>query len=614
MAKERNRLAATMLLLLAVCLVVVPSAAAQSTSGQAVRRNAAVGPDKVTGEVMVVLKSAAVADKSVAVAEGLAASVGGTVRQHIVDEASQSDFYLLQVASGQEAAAAVQLSKDAQVLSADPNYYYQAFDLASGQTASQPNLNPNDPYYTQYQWDMVKIGMPRAWAVWQSAAAVAVIDTGIDLGHPEFSARIAGGVDYSGDNSAGGQDNEGHGSHVAGTIGGNGNNGTGIAGMAWLGGLLAVKALNSGGSGTNSAIVQGIDWARTHGAQVINMSLGGPNYSQAMQDAVIRANNAGILVVAAAGNEADTGNPTSYPCAYAYVICVGATGPTDNWAYYSNHGSYVLISAPGGDPHNGDPVSHFIVSTLWRGSSSYYPTSGYGAEAGTSMAAPHVAGLLAMLKSKYPGRPSDFYINRMISTAVDLGTPGRDEYFGYGRIDAGCALEMAFNDVGCNYWAYNYVQWLAASGISSGDANGNFSPGANTRRDEFAKFIVKAAGWPLVSPATPSFSDVPSSSPFYQYIETAKARNVINGIGGRFNPASPIRRDEMAKMVVLARAWTLVNPSSPTFSDVPSSNIFYQYVETAANHGVVNGNGGLYSPSGLSTRAQMSKVLYNAYH
>ena len=598
MAKWRGCLVASKLAVLALLL-----AGSGQAAEEIVYRPVPLAPVQgglVVGEVVVTLKGSSTMEVSQAEATAgqLAASLGVTVGRHVVG--SGSDFFLLQVAVGQEQASAVRLRADNRVQAADPNFLAYAFSI------------PNDTLYSRFQWNLPRINAPTAWDLQGgSSVKVAVIDTGIDLGHPDLSSSVVGGVDFSGDGSAGGQDNAGHGTHVAGIIGAITNNGAGVAGVGWNVPLLAAKVLNHTGVGSYAAIIQAIDWARSQGAYVINLSLGGSDYSQAMQEAINRAYEAGVVVVAAAGNNGQYGSYSSYPCAMQHVLCVGAIGYNDAVASYSNHNSYVGVVAPGGDPQrNGSNETSYIMSTWWRAD----PTAGdYLGLAGTSMAAPHVAGLAALLIAHYPGASADWIVQRIEHSALDYGQPGRDDYYGWGRVDAACALQMSFNDVGCNHWAFSFVGWLAAQGISSGDAAGNFNPNAPTRRDEFAKFIVKAAGWPLTRPLTATFSDVLPSQPLYSYIETAAAHGAVSGSGGNFNPAAAVRRDEMAKIIVRAQGWLLLNPASPTFSDVPPDQPLYRYVETAYAHNIVDGNGDRYNPAAGSTRAQISKVLYRGY-
>lgn len=344
----------------------------------------------------------------------------------IAAEITPLNVYCLSVPAGQELAIAEQLRRRPDVLYVEPDYILHA------------TLTPNDPYYASQQWNLPHINAPAAWDLTTGAASltIAIIDTGVDLGHPDLSGKLVAGYDFA-NNDSDPQDDQGHGSHVAGIAAAATNNGVGVAGVAWGARLMPVKVLDSSGSGYTSAIAQGITWAVDHGARILNLSLGGPNYSSTLADAVAYAYTHNVLVIAAAGNEYLEGNPTSYPAAYPNVLAVAATTDQDSHASYSNTGFYVDISAPGGDPTSSSDTNprHWIYSTYWRGSGLSYAGS-----AGTSMAAPHVAGLAALIWSLHPDWTNDQVQQAITATAVDLGAPGRDDVFGYGRINAYAAV------------------------------------------------------------------------------------------------------------------------------------------------------------------------------
>ena len=239
-------------------------------------------------------------------------------------------------------------------------------------------------------WGLDNINAPEVWAggtgfsgVTGEGVTVAVIDTGVDLDHPEFTGRITYGYDFV-DNDTIADDGHGHGTHVAGTIAGSHNDGVGISGVAPDAQIMPIRVLDDNGSGYTSDIVEGIIWATDNGADVINMSLGGGGYSQAMADAIEYASNNGTVVVMAAGNS--SGNSPNYPAAHAvnYGIAVGAVDQSRNMASFSNlAGNTMLdyVTAPG----------QYIYSSV--------PSGNYDFLSGTSMAAPHVAGVAALLKS-----------------------------------------------------------------------------------------------------------------------------------------------------------------------------------------------------------------------
>ncbi len=308
------------------------------------------------------------------------------------------------------------LMEDDRVLYAEPNYIYRATYI------------PDDPFFNTNwpgkslgkQWGPQKIGSPAAWDISTGtpSSIVAVIDTGVDYNHPELAGRVINGWDFS-NNDTDSIDDNGHGSHVAGIIASRGDNSFGIAGTAWNSTILAIKALDDSGSGTLIDIADGIIYAADNGADVINLSLAGPSFAQILQDAVDYAYNKGVVVVAAAGN--DWNSSINYPAGLNNVIGVGATDQSDVWAHFSNFNSSVDISAPGVD-----------ISSL----GSTYLGYSYSLMDGTSMSAPFVAGVASLIDSIEPEWSPGQIERRLLETAKDLGTVGRDEYYGWGRLDA----------------------------------------------------------------------------------------------------------------------------------------------------------------------------------
>lgn len=256
---------------------------------------------------------------------------------------------------------------------------------------------PNDPSFSS-QWGPSKVQAPAAWDVTKGSSSVmiAVVDTGVDLDHPDLASKVNTSLDYDFvNNDSTAQDDQGHGTHVAGIAAAATNNSTGIAGMCPDCTILPVKVLNSAGSGSYSAIASGIRYAADNGAQVINLSLGGTAGNSTLSSAVTYADGKGSLVVAAAGNN---GSSTKfYPAAYTAVVAVAATDSNDLRASFSNFGSYVDVAAPG--------VS--IYATYWNNT--------YASLNGTSMAAPHVSGLAGLLFSQ--GRTKADVRTRLTGTA-----------------------------------------------------------------------------------------------------------------------------------------------------------------------------------------------------
>ncbi|HDN80020.1 MAG TPA: peptidase S8, partial [Chloroflexi bacterium] len=307
-------------------------------------------------------------------------------------------------------------------------------------TPPPTSITPNDSYYETYQWNLRRINAPSAWGITTgNDTIIAILDTGVDTGHPDLAAKIVNGYDFvNGDSDP--SDDNGHGTHVAGIAAAVSNNGIGIAGVSWGARIMPVKVMDADGEGSHYDIANGIIWAANNGARIINLSLGSQASSQTLQNAVNEAYTKGCLLVAAAGNYYQEGNPVIYPAAYPNVLAVAATGYNDEHASYSEAGDYVDVAAPGGNPESDadtDP-NHWIMSTFWRG-------KGYGDYlwmAGTSQAAPHVAGLAALVWTVNPSLSNDGVASVITSSAVDIGDLGKDDFFGYGRIDAYAAVKM----------------------------------------------------------------------------------------------------------------------------------------------------------------------------
>lgn len=279
--------------------------------------------------------------------------------------------------------------------------------------------SPNDPLYSQ-QWHHDRVDSPRAWDYARGEGiTVAIVDTGVNCAHADLSGRCVSGYDFvNGDTNP--DDDHGHGTHVAGISSAHTNNGVGVAGNGWSSAIMPMKALDRTGNGAHSAIASAITWAVDNGADVVNLSLGGMFSTTTLRRAVDYAIDHDVTVVAAAGNEG-TSNP-SYPAAYPNVIAVAATTQSDTRASFSNYGNHIDISAPG--------VA--ILSTVRQG--------GYQAWSGTSMASPVVSGVAALLLDQDGSRTPNQIEQILEQTADDIGSPGWDQYTGYGRIDAGAAL------------------------------------------------------------------------------------------------------------------------------------------------------------------------------
>jgi hypothetical protein len=173
---------------------------------------------------------------------------------------------------------------------------------------------------------------------------------------------------------------------------------------------------------------------------------------------------------------------------------------------------------------------------------------------------------------------------------------------------------MIFIDVLPTDYFYVPVRYLYCAGVISGYSDNTFRPYANTTRGQLTKIGVLAFGIPIYTPPTPTFSDVPTTHTFYQYIETAAHEGLVSGYSdGTFRPQNDVTRGQLSKIVVEAAGWPLVNPPTPTFTDVPTGHTFYQYIETAYNRGIISGYAdGTFRPGNNATRGQISKIVYEA--
>ena len=332
-------------------------------------------------------------------------------------------------------------SRELNVEYAELNYYAYAL------------LVPNDPLYS-YQWHFnnpsTGINIESVWDITTGDpnVIVAVLDTGVayeTYKNFEQASDLAGttfvpGYDFVNNNTHA-NDDDGHGTHVTGTIAQSTDNAEGTAGIAFGCSIMPVKVLSRRGVGDYVDIADGIYFATDNGADIINMSLGGAGDSVTLSNAVAYAYNQGVTIICAAGNEYEQGNPPSYPAAYDdYCMAVGATTLGGVRAYYSNTGSYLDLVAPGGDIYedlNGDGYGDGVLQQTFGLNPKDW---GYWFYQGTSMAAPHVSGVAALLISTGVTGP-DAVREALQSTASDLGAAGWDEQYGWGLVDAYAALQ-----------------------------------------------------------------------------------------------------------------------------------------------------------------------------
>lgn len=354
-------------------------------------------PAKPISSVLVKFKATVGADKRTKILAG---------RGRVAEKIPRLGVFEVKVDPAQVDESVSALKKDPSVEYAEPNRLRSML------------VTPNDTYYKR-QWAYGNMGGPKGWDVENgttSPVTIAVVDTGVDLTHPDLKSKVVSGYDTI-NNDDDPSDDHGHGTHVAGIAAAITNNTAGVAGTDWGAKIMPVKVLSGDGWGTDVTVAEGIIWAADHGAKVINMSLGGYGFSQTMQDATDYANEKGVVICAAAGNEATT--DILYPAGNSGVLGIAALDVDGARAWFSNYNSSVDLAAPG----------VYVLSTFWRDGHAYAYLSG------TSMATPFASGTAALVASRFPTLSSSEIASRLQSHSVDLGPLGRDNYYGYGRID-----------------------------------------------------------------------------------------------------------------------------------------------------------------------------------
>ena len=361
---------------------------------------------------------------------------------------------------GQVAAA---YQRDRYVQYAEPNYITVAVNT------------PNDPYFTGgFQWNMAKVQAPSAWDITTGSASVsvAVLDTGVDLSHPDLQAKVVASVNFS--DSVTVTDVNGHGTHVAGIVGAATNNNQGVAGLGYNPTVMNVKVMSDNGTGSFFSVAQGVVWAADHGAKVVNMSLGAEFGNATLEDAINYAWDRGVVVVAAAGNNGT--NIPFYPAAYPSVVAVASTDMFDNLAPSSDYGDWVDVAAPGGN----------IYSTL--------PNNRYASLSGTSVASPHVAGLAGLVFARVADSDGDGLLNDEVRSCVEknadnIGLSG----IGSGRINA-----------------YNAVQCSSSAPLPSPTATATATPSPAVTATATPPPVPTATATPPSAP-TPTATPQPTS-------------------------------------------------------------------------------------------------------
>jgi subtilisin family serine protease len=372
------------------------------------------------GELIVKLRAGSMLDSDARAAGPGAGQLNSVLRSlgaaAAVSLGPGSDTYHLRV-RGDIALAALarRLAANPAVVYAEPNHTRALM------------RTPDDDVIGQ-QWALSTIHAFEAWDITTGGdITIALLDSGVSRSHPDLKDKLLPGYDFFNDDGDPSDDN-GHGTYTAGVAAASSNTGRGIAGVCWGCKILPVKVTNRNGRSSDATVARGIRWAVDQGARIISMSLGDPEESQAVRDAVTYAHDRNVLVVAASGNGRADGNQPNYPAAYSTVLAVAATARNDVTGF-STTGDYVDISAPGVG----------VWSTFWSAEQG----DTYEALNGTSAACPHVAGAAALLLSLRPDLSADQLAEILEASADDQGAPGRDPEQGYGRLNLLRAVQMA---------------------------------------------------------------------------------------------------------------------------------------------------------------------------
>ena len=408
-------------------------------------------PETVPGELIVQFDADA---RRVSRASAIE-SAGATLERELPVEG----FSVVRVAPGSEDAAAERLRAQPGVIGVEPNYVRRV------------SFTPNDEYY-DLQWHFPLINLPQAWDLATGeGVVVAVLDTGV--AYESCSAATCGTEFYKApdfgdttfvdprdevDEDAHPNDAHGHGTHVASTVAESTNNVTGGAGVAFDASVMPVKVCGDNGSCSTGNVAAGINWAVDHGADIISMSLGGSGVSAVEQTAVNNALAAGVVLVAASGNGGSDhigDDDLDCPACFPATISVGAVTINGTRTAYSNYGTGVgghtlEIVAPGGSSgdKNDDGYSDGVLQQTFRhacGDPFDLSEFTYCFYNGTSMATPHIAGVVALMLDANPALTVAQVREILHDTAIDKGAPGYDLEYGYGMVDAFAAVQEALD-------------------------------------------------------------------------------------------------------------------------------------------------------------------------
>lgn len=447
---------------------------------------------------------------------------------------------------------------------------------------------------------------------------VGVLDSGIDTDHRDL--KVAGGVCTYEEFCSPGvsyDDDEGHGTHVSGIIAALAN-GTGVVGIAPNVELYSIKALSEFGSGTTTSIVRGIEWAIVQDMDILNLSITSDEDEPVIANALRVAYDKGMLLVGAAGNKgvAETSTVT-YPAKYTTVIAIGAVTSKNTKLLESSVGSEVEFTAPGEQVFSTYPMEWDFTDEN---------ADGYTMLSGTSMAAPHVTGLLALYKERFPNLTNKELRALLVGTVTDLGVPGRDRLYGHGLVTYKKALPGYLElktTVSKSRWTVSSPDPARLKSILIGSTKYPISNGSSTIYGVKGTYTATAEwtkdGRTIQETipfrfSEPDFKDVRGDSWYARHIGFLHYNNQIEGfLDGTFRPTAEITRAQA--LTLIGRAKGLDGKQRMTnFPDVNPSSFASGYIQSAVDAGITGGYpDGTFQPDKLVTRAEMALLIQRAF-
>jgi subtilisin family serine protease len=539
-------------------------------------------------------------DQSVTVVYTVESGDGAEIRETEVDHRDDA------------ADLVTELSMQPRVAAAEIDTVYAA--LGEAGSGNSGRSAPRDGAERERQWGLDALQADHLWKhAHACGATIAIVDSGINLQHPDLAGTVRSGKNIVGDGK-GLTDASGHGTEVAGVAAAAHDNGQGISGMAPGVRVLPIAIEDSAGQMRASDLARGVQFAIKREVDVINLSLGGPVQSPNVEYWLEQATEAGIPVVAAAGNAYRKDNPTIWPAASAHTIAVGALAPTGIWAPFSSTGQYIDVVAPG--------VA--VLTTAGDGR--------YVAGNGTSLSAPFVSATVAMMRVRAPDASPDELRQVLVSSAKDVGPKGWDPKFGHGIVDPLAALSAVggtphkcFSDIGALTLA-DQIERLAFAGVTDGceprkilgrgsaeaparvSRDAKFCPAQPVTRGQMATFLSRAASQP---PTDADFFDDDEASIHEQGINRLAQANIARGCTTEsFCPNDPVTRGQMAAF--LSRALDLPSGAIDAFTD-DSGDVHEAAINALAARGITGGcDAGQperFCPDDTVTRAQMAAFL-----